>query len=161
MQGSSSFLMKPCILITYQIHVPTSKYLALPQEKTSCHSQYHNIDNILFSNQSNFIGLYLLVCAFFVLKIHLHPIDFISSDESTSVHIPLTFMDSISDFMVSSHLLESDLCIASIQMIGSSLFSLSSIRSHPRSRKYSICLTNAVHYRIFLMIPLQQILDLI
>src|SRR6266480_1261688 len=59
----------------------------------------------------------------FLLKIHLFSTALRSLGRSTKVHTWFSFMDSISDFMASSHLLESGLIIASSYVAGSLLSS--------------------------------------
>src|SRR6266540_6718724 len=56
----------------------------------------------------------------FFLKIHLFSTALRSLGRSTKVHTWFSYMDPISDFMASSHLLESGLIMASSYVAGSS-----------------------------------------
>src|SRR5664279_934139 len=59
----------------------------------------------------------------FFLKIHLFSTALRPSGKSTKVHTWFSYMDPISDFTASCHLLESGLIIASSYVAGSSLLS--------------------------------------
>ena len=53
------------------------------------------------------VRLYIAFHVNLLLKTHLHPMGLIPSGGSTKVHTWLGYMESISDFMASSHFLES------------------------------------------------------
>ena len=62
----------------------------------------------------------LLSASVFLLKIHLISMARRSFGKSIKVHTLFSYMDLISDFMASSHFVESGLIVASSQFIGSS-----------------------------------------
>ena len=108
LQDLSSFSTKPCILIIYQNARSNSALPSITLGENislwiSHYGQYHNVNDILRQLDELCRSLSSCLYSVILLKIYLHPMGFILLSGSMSVHTPLTFMDSISDFMALNH----------------------------------------------------------